>query len=168
MDEFTDILVQATANVDQEYFLLNVHGADPVYRERVYCYELYHQMRCLWPQDCPYYLNGEVDKQRHPYFEENGSPKPDFLVHVPGTDANYAVVEVKARDPAAADMRKDVQTLLRFCELGYESAVYLMYGNNPAEMRKRVAAAVEAATLGAFELWIHPLPGEPAVPIDFG
>ena len=168
MNEFTEILQQATANVGQEYFLLNVHGADPVYRERVYCYELYHQMRCLWPPDCPYYLNGEVDKQRHPYFEENGYPKPDYLVHIPGTDSNYAVVEVKARDPVVAYIRKDAQTLVRFRELGYKRALYLIYGNNPGEAQERIKAAIDAEILGAIELWVHPVAGEPAVQVDLG
>ena len=62
MDWFTGILREATARVAPDYFLLPVHGAPSVYRERVYCYELYHQMRLLWPGDCPYRLNGEVDK----------------------------------------------------------------------------------------------------------
>ena len=45
MDELTQILEQATAAIASEYFRLPVWNADPVYRERVYCYELYHQMR---------------------------------------------------------------------------------------------------------------------------
>lgn len=62
MEQLTQILQDATAAIGQEYFLLPVHGADPVYRERVYCYEIYHQMRLRWPPACIYRLNGEVDK----------------------------------------------------------------------------------------------------------
>jgi len=43
MEQLTHILQDATAAIGREYFLLPIHGADPVYRERVYCYELYHQ-----------------------------------------------------------------------------------------------------------------------------
>ena len=40
MEQLTQILQDATAAIGQEYFLLPIHGADPVYRERVYCYEI--------------------------------------------------------------------------------------------------------------------------------
>ena len=74
MDGFNKILQAATAMVPKEYFLLSLHGADPIYRERVYCYELYHQLRCLWPAETPYRLNGEVDKRNHHIFRMPRSP----------------------------------------------------------------------------------------------
>ena len=37
MAQLDDILQQATAAIVREYFLLPIHGADPVHRERVYC-----------------------------------------------------------------------------------------------------------------------------------
>ena len=69
MDGFDNVLAGAAAALAPEYFLLPVHRANPVYRERVYCYELYHQMRCRWPERCAFILNGELDKQQHPDFE---------------------------------------------------------------------------------------------------
>ena len=78
MQELTQILGDATAAIASEFFLLPIHGGNSVYRERVYCYELYHQMRRLWPPDCPYRLNGEVDKRAHPYFQDGEQPKPDL------------------------------------------------------------------------------------------
>lgn len=46
METFVKILRKATANIPPEYFQLPIAGReDPIYRERVYCYELYHQMR---------------------------------------------------------------------------------------------------------------------------
>jgi len=83
MHELDEILQRATAAISGEYFLLPIHGADPVYRERVYCYELYHQIRLCWPaaEECSYRLNGEIDKGGHPYFaDEEGAPKP-VIVH---------------------------------------------------------------------------------------
>lgn len=99
MEQLTQILQDATAAIGAEYFLLPIHGAGPVYRERVYCYELYHQMRLRWPPACIYRLNGEVDKMDHPYFQDGGEPKPDLLVHEPGHGNNYAVIEVKSATP---------------------------------------------------------------------
>jgi hypothetical protein len=40
MEQLTQILRDATAAIEAEYFLLPIHGTAPVYRERVYCYEL--------------------------------------------------------------------------------------------------------------------------------
>ena len=64
------IFRDATAAIPPEYSLLPIPGADPVYREGVYCYELYLQRRRLWPAESPYRLNGELDKRSHPYFQE--------------------------------------------------------------------------------------------------
>jgi len=44
-EELTHVLQEATADITADNFYLNLDGGDPVYRERVYCYELYHQMR---------------------------------------------------------------------------------------------------------------------------
>lgn len=164
MEQFTDILREATAAIMPHYFLLPIHGADPVYRERVYCYELYHQLRSLWPhlQDCPYSLNGEVDKQNHPYLGQ-GAPKPDFVVHIPGTGDNYAAIEVKRPSADPEGIRKDIRTLLMFREAGYRRALYLTYGVDPAATAMRIAAqAEEPGHLAAIEVWVHTAPGAPA------
>jgi hypothetical protein len=43
MADFSDILRAATSQIGEEYFCIAIAGGNPVYRERVYCYELYHQ-----------------------------------------------------------------------------------------------------------------------------
>lgn len=110
MKQLTQILQGATAAIGAEYFLLPIHGAGPVYRERVYCYELYHQMRLRWPPDSVYRLNGEVDKIGHPYFQDGGEPKPDLLVHEPGHGNNYAIIEVKSCEAAADGISRFSET----------------------------------------------------------
>ncbi|WP_147414288.1 hypothetical protein [Sphingomonas gilva] len=133
MEELTFIVKQATAGVAPDYFYLNLDGGDPVYRERVYCYELYHQMRMRWPAQTPFYLNGEVDKARHPKMIElrDRFPKPDLLVHRPGYMAgNFAVIEVKCEHAGKAGIAKDLETLSFFVnEFGYQRAIYLIYGD---------------------------------------
>lgn len=164
MEQFTNILQQATAAIAPQYFVLPIEGAEPAYRERVYCYELYHQMRSRWPapQDCPYFLNGEVDKQNHPYLGA-GAPKPDFVVHVPGTGDNYAAIEVKRPGAGRNAVRKDIQTLLMFSEAGYWRGLYLTYGVDPAATAARIADQVEdPGHLANIEIWVHPAPGAPA------
>jgi len=45
---FLKCLMKAIKRIDTHYTQLLVTGSDkPIYRERVYCYELYHQPRCI-------------------------------------------------------------------------------------------------------------------------
>jgi hypothetical protein len=131
MHELTDVLMGATAHIGPEYFCLTVHGGGPVYRERVYCYELYHQMRLRWPIEGPFQLSGEVDKTAHPILSQLGASyaKPDLLVHGPGDmGLNHAIVEVKSLMARPAGIRKDLKTLALFrADVGYARAIYLIY-----------------------------------------
>ena len=75
-----DALAGATAAIADEYFLLpgaNHDGRATLvkYRERVYAYELYHQLRCNW-QRWPFSLGGEIDKTQHPVGAEATSRWP--------------------------------------------------------------------------------------------
>jgi hypothetical protein len=164
MKEFSESIQSASAAIEPEYFLLPIHGADPVYRERVYCYELYHQMRRIWPVS-PFRLNGEVDKIAHPYFQDGNAPKPDFLVHQPGTGINHAVVEVKTCQAVAAGIIKDCGTLMRFIEeFGYERAIYLLYGERAeAALQTATNIAAEIPRSERIEIWIHTAAGIPAI-----
>jgi hypothetical protein len=164
MEQFTEILRTATAAVPGQYFLLPLHGAGPIYRERVYCYELYHQLRRLWPEDTHYQLNGEVDKRNHPYFQNEEQPKPDLLVHRPGTGDNFAAVEVKPSGAANGETIKDLVTLMLLAQrAAYRRLIYLIYGEGAEQDLQRVngcAARVEG--MPAIELWLHPTPGTSA------
>ena len=159
---FDSVLAEAAAAVSKEYFLLPMRGSDSVYRERVYNYELYHQMRCRWREQCDYLLNGEVDKQQHPYFEGLGYPEPDFLLHVPGMHANFAAIEVESPGVAAGDNSKDLCTLIQFRQW-YERGLYLVYGVQSDEALEQVTTCTDnAAELGPMELWVYSTPSMPA------
>ena len=128
--EVTEWFLDATAEVGPAYFELPVAGQrDAIYRERVYCYELYHQWRSRWRNDFAYSLGGEIDKSGHPVIR--GGSKPDFLVHVPGNMGNnLLVVEVK---PATASRRKMADDLVKLCRfrrtpIDYSDAFFLIYG----------------------------------------
>ncbi len=132
MEELDEILKKSIKAIDDKYFLLPLDGDEPVSRERVYCYELYHQLRKRWPNDCLYTLNGEVDKSGHPKFRgtDHSDVKPDFLIHKPGSmGGNHAVFEVKATGTPLARLKGDVQTLIGFQkDLGYDRSIYLFFG----------------------------------------
>jgi hypothetical protein len=76
-------------------------------------------------------LCGEVDKRGHPYTGRLGNaPNPDFIVHVPSTDDNYAVIEVKTIDNLGGidnDVRK-LQAFLDHCH--YRRAIHFVFGEN--------------------------------------
>lgn len=168
MQELTDILRKATACIEAGYFHLNIDGGDPVYRERVYCYELYHQMRLKWPAMNPFYLNGEIDKAAHPILQKLGAAhaKPDLLVHRPGyMIGNYAVIEVKSCRAQNDGIRSDLEKLALFItKVRYKRAIYLIYGYEAEEMIDRVLKiALRLKVLARIELWLHKQPGQSAV-----
>lgn len=167
MDELTGIFVRATQGVKEIYFRLPIDGGTPKYRERVYCYELYHQMRCLWPEDTDFVLNGEVYKGGHPLLKrlELSRFSPDLLVHKPGSmQGNFAIIEVKRQSPDERGVKKDLDSLSRFVTRGqYKRAIYLIFGDGAESALQRVRElAGENDTLQSIELWIHDQPGSPA------
>ncbi|WP_292533795.1 methionyl-tRNA formyltransferase-like protein [Methylocystis sp.] len=158
MEELNEILIEATQSIESDYFLLPIDGGPPVYRERVYTYELYHQMRMRWPSDCQFRLNGEVDKSAHPILRWSRAQKPDLLVHRAGSMAhNHAVIEVKSSQADPDGIKKDITTLSRFVrEAGYQRAIFLIYGNcadRLVSLTQSIAAELEH--IEPFELWLH-------------
>jgi hypothetical protein len=175
MKELTLILCEATKAVLAQYFQLPVAGQEnPIYRERVYCYELYHHIRTLWPDDTRYSLGGEVDKSGHPLIRGNGldRTKPDLLVHVPGdTDNNELVMEIKPVNAHTAGIKKDLRTLTAYRRnANYRRAILLVYGGlqkNLDRFRLKVRSITERDAEGSIdlrliELWQHGLCGQAA------
>ena len=106
-------LIKAAENMGAHYFQLPIAGSDePIYRERVYCYELYHQLRCILGDSFPYKLNGEVDKMKHPIIRD--AKKPDFIIHQPG-DMEHNLVVIQVKPITVKDrinrLREDLATL---------------------------------------------------------
>ena len=134
-------LLDASAAVPRDYVMLPVAGQEePAYRERVYCYELYHQWRLRWDGGFPYTLCGEIDKQGHPIIRRN--EKPDFLVHDPGLMTNLLVVEVKPSNAKLRKMVKDLRTLTYFRRAfgnggNYFAAYFWIYGMSEEGWRRR-------------------------------
>ena len=143
------MLQNATARISYEYFHLPVADADPVYRERVYCYELYHQLRCIW-NDFPFSLGGEIDKAGHPHFQDGpyARAKPDLLVHTPsGMDENLAAVEIKPASVDVGGILGDLRKLTWLClNAGYYGGIFILYGEagEPDEVADTMRRAADA------------------------
>lgn len=163
MEQLDDIIKAATAAIGPQYFQLPVTGRDPALYERVYCYELYHQMRTRWPET-NLVLTGEIPKRGHEAIMQSigSAVVPDFLIHEPGNmDHNHAILEVKSSQAKPAGIMKDLTTLDEFyLRVGYQRAIYLFYGGVDVDLVQRLAAARPVE--GFIEVWLHSEPGAPA------
>lgn len=175
MEDFNRLLKQATSQIDSDYYQLPIAGTEvPIYRERVYCYELYHQLRCIWCADLPFKLGGEIDKRAHPLIKGGDveARKPDFLVHIPGRMDNAIVMEVKSSQLDCPGLLKDLRTLTAFRRaVGYKRGILLIFGSNGYENLKRIFNRATSDLKGIeyqiIELWIHDSIRHPARPKEW-
>ncbi|OGO23112.1 MAG: hypothetical protein A2Z28_01810 [Chloroflexi bacterium RBG_16_51_9] len=159
---FLEQLISATAKIESKYFHFPVAGAEStIYRERVYCYELYHQLRCTLGNEFPYTLDGEVDKKAHKIIE--GNKKPDFIVHTLGImEENLAVIEVKSKDAETQNIKVDIDKLIEFLKYYYR-AIMLIYGDdeNKVKSTRNEIDSLPEHSESILLLW-HKEPGKPA------
>lgn len=133
---------------DAHYFKIKFARSEELkFRERVYCYELYHQLRNALGDEFEYKLDGEVDKIGHLFYQETGPKKPDLIVHVPGDmDRNLVVIEVKPVTVVTriTELEEDIKTLKGFLKEGkYYRAIMLIYGNGQ-ELPKKIVSEVKS------------------------
>lgn len=176
---FVSALGQATAAVPLDYFQVPVAAKEtPLYRERVYCYELYHRLRLALPASFAYSLAGEVDKSGYPLFRDPSLNrcKPDFLIHSFGNmERNLLAIEVKPCNVRAKPIRKDLATLAAFLDhADYEYAIFLVYGQAANGLRwkpllRRVAQGdgVMPHLNGRLLVYWHEAVGAPAVAVPW-
>lgn len=140
--EYINLLKRALAQIEPEYFkLATTYRRKGIVRERIFCYELYHQMRLLMPINHRLLLHneltlhGEIDKSGHRDFAKQDQANPDFVFHAPGTHAaNTLVIEVKGRITRKGIL-KDFQTLLAFIgNYGYQAGAFVLYNHPFAEL----------------------------------
>jgi len=133
IERCTQYLIKAMENIDSKYFMIQHAGGDFRYLERIYCYELYHQYRNeLSRHEMNLVLYGEVDKSGHPTIRwRKGQPKPDFILHDPGSmEGNCLVIEVKRIDSSIDGMREDLKKLSKFVvNYGYSRGVLIIFGS---------------------------------------
>lgn len=157
-----DAIKQATRNIEGRYFNLPVAQAAPIKRERVYCYELYHQLRLALGEG-PLTLTAEPDKRGNPDFGHRSAPNPDLILHLPGVHQyNTAVIEVECR-PGRSHLEKDLKTLKLMQSKGYSNLILLLFGINQVPWRRLSDAAVVAdLPLADVVILLHRTAGEEA------
>lgn len=145
--QFLIFLTKAIQKIDSHYIQLPVVKKDEVeliYRERVYCYELYHQIRNQMRDSFQYKLYGEVDKAGHAIIRKN--KKPDFIVHKPGQMSNLAIMEVKSItvNDNIENLRNDFIKLKFFMsEAKYYRAIMLIYGSVNGDLPQNIKQEIE-------------------------
>ena len=159
--------MKAIKKINTHYTQLSVVGSDkPIYRERVYCYELYHQLRCILGDAFPYKLDGELDKRSHLCYPDG--EKPDFVIHVPGKmEQNLVVIEVKpvtVKDKIK-ELRKDFDKLKMFISNdNYYRAIMLIYGNVNGDLPQNIKKEIESVRdEHILVLWHYELNKEPKI-----
>jgi len=156
-------ILAASSQIAPHYFALPVADLpEPLLRERVYCYELYHQLRLILPEDGRVVLTGEVDKARNPSFRERRCI-PDLIFHEPGNhNQNQTVVEVECRVDRIP-LRKDFRTFALFRQKGYRELILLLFGigETPWDLLYEAAAAAGIA-LETVTVVLHSAPGQAA------
>ncbi len=129
MQEILDIICKAAGQVTQNYFkLTTTYEPSGIVRERVFCYELYHQLRCVLGDNHKLTLNGEIDKRGHQDFKEQDRKNPDFVFHIPGQHkGNTIIFEVKGNLDFDSIL-KDFETMTTFVSsYQYQAGVFLLY-----------------------------------------
>jgi hypothetical protein len=163
MHNLDEILYKATSNINSKFYELPIEGGPTVFRERVYCYELYHQMRCIWPNQSEYVLNGELDKRAHPALKKlSFQHTPDLLIHTPGNMAgNNVIIEIKCH-ATPNGIIKDMRTIEKFIkDANYKRGIYIVYGPACQENKiKEIIKLYKTEQISSeIELWIHPKSG---------
>ncbi|MCF6191716.1 MAG: hypothetical protein L3J76_01090 [Candidatus Hydrothermae bacterium] len=97
------VLKEAARNIGEDYFRTEFAESQSgyKYRERIYTYELYHQLRLVIENlGWRLVLHGEMDKRAHTN-PDIKNKIPDMILHIPGThENNLLVLEVKTYENA--------------------------------------------------------------------
>ncbi len=133
--------MEMVAQMLNHYERRNLVGNDLIKTgERIFCYELYHQLRMRMDAENPnifnnVFLQGELRKhQLEPLLDRFGLRRlsynfiPDLLLHSPGNaDEHPYVIEIKTtRFLAEPELADDIEKIAEFiCNYDYQRGVFL-------------------------------------------
>lgn len=152
-----ELVFSATSQIRADYLNVPVAGAaESVIRERLFCYEFYHQLRLAATAfGFPYSIGGELDKRGHPIIR--GDFIPDFVIHQPGDmSRNLCVIEVKPISGLRDGFVKDIRTLTTFVrDYGYHRGVLLVFGEGRRGhgLLARRTGSIQALRAAGVRVW---------------
>jgi len=123
-----EIIESALNKVESRYHDVITTYSTNVIRERVFCYELYHQIRMIMGDEPELSLCGEIDKRGHRDFRRVDQKNPDFILHSAGSHSNNEIViEVKGV-LVKKQIKKDFQTISIFIrDYNYRNGIFILY-----------------------------------------
>lgn len=162
-EEFLDIMQDSLVNIPLIHRA--PYGSERTF-ERLFAYELYHQMRLRWPNNERLVLHGELPKEYRDIAEE-----PDIVCHIPNSDElNLAVIEVKPARSGASEIKKDLNKLHQFISppLGYIIGIEVVFGSLGQLSRARRVILEDSHSDGKeiFIFWVDCSPDNGGVEKD--
>ena len=166
VEPYLNLLCDAIVSIPKEYFTIEVAEKNATARrkrrERVYAYELYHQMRILQDERksilgknmC---INAEIDKRGHTVIKEKFNP--DIIIHEQGTMHNLCVIELKVCLDYDG-IRKDINTIHKMVdEYQYVCGAFVMAGASLDETKTKLRNAlikkpIKGIEKSAEKIWI--------------
>ncbi|ABI67560.1 Methionyl-tRNA formyltransferase-like protein [Syntrophomonas wolfei subsp. wolfei str. Goettingen G311] len=150
IDIFLTSLNTALRKIENKYFNVPNHNRHyPVFRERIYCYELYHQLRNNLPEGFPFTIHGELDKVVNISIHELlRTKKPDFVVHEPGSNYNLIVMVVKSINNTENDIINDCYKLINFKNhANYTQPIMIVFGEKEREKDEELIHNVKSTLI---------------------
>jgi hypothetical protein len=120
-NKFHDTIKKSLLQVEEKYLEQNtVNLSRKKYNERVFCYELYHQLRLNGEAFKNLTISGEAVKSEFQFKNLGKNKTPDILIHNFGTNkTNEVVIEVKTttnKQSVLQGLKKDFITLDLFTD----------------------------------------------------
>ncbi len=126
------------------------------YLERPFAYEFYHQLRILLERGIVDFggviIQAEVSKEYQKCFEKG--KMPDFIIHLPNSKENFAVIEFKLASRGKGDIKKDFEKIIEFktnSDLLYSHGVEVLIGDTNS-LERRLTEIGEWNTIGGEEI----------------
>jgi len=151
IDEIIDFISKAYSNVDEYYLYPKSANGDINTQERIFSYEFYHQIRKLQEsnQETNHYkflkqstlkIEGERVKNDK-NIPEKLKKIPDFIVHKPGSNNNYLVMEFKKASSPKRGMENDLIKLKSFMDsslkLNYKYGIFFIFGKEKSSSKQK-------------------------------
>lgn len=122
-EKFKSLIKKALTMISENYFKQPTVDAEKYkFGERVFCYEFYHQLRCLQDEFGRLEISGEAVKSCFQSTDLESNQTPDILIHNFGKhDNNEVIIEVKTNENSFNNgIKKDFITLDKFTQTNSE------------------------------------------------
>ncbi len=138
--QFKEAIKDSILNVERGFFQqITTYTSRNKYNERVFCYELYHQLRLNQDRFKGLTISGEAVKSQFQFKNLKGNRTPDLLIHNFGSnDNNEVVVEVKTTDNLSSVVqgfdndfcKLDIFTDSATYGINYKLGIYLLINHD--------------------------------------